>query len=997
MPAIVKKYPVYVTDEPISYKNFIGGINSDQSNEHLTDAELRDGLNVHFQSSGLVKRKGAKILSTLISDVTLNNIQGVFLYTYRVTYIIIAADGNLYYGLYSPNKDIKINKLPVYFYDVDESVINNPFNMKLGLEEYDNLSINQLPINHNGYVFNEPLVYNGIQCNYIGPFQALPENTLVKINDYVFLEGKYYLRLKTNYVISFVKPDNTEFWTGLSNEELEMVSEQTLLSWDSFKIEYNVGEIVVYNNNYYKCIKKHFVKNNNDITDSNSFLEVKRPLSTLVFQNTANVEGATYKNFLYVATGSRIVEVFLDSRNILVARVMLPKAIDAYVATEIGLNQLSPYPENCLATVNDQAITSVNTLNVLHKKINGKSYFELKPIMTIAGGDSLNDYSFRWEKLINGVWYVVKRFRDNVSNTFIFSTNNSLESFKLKNDLSYLIVDDADIYSYRVTIAKNFSIIESPTETTEIIYELETLKAYENPDVYDLKINKISGDFFGQATSSIYKEKTYNDLSLEPTSSPNLYQVLNTCKKIFADGNKFLFYNDSYSSGEWFKTVIDNPNYIALRGGLSFKTNKNEELIKVVSFAGNIIAFANAENIGGSIHLILGNGDDIESDQYYSPYRRKTISPDISTDNADTVQTAENLLFFKHYNTVYFIQAGELDNERVTLYSANDKVRYPNKNFSIPWDDNSCISEVTEDYYSLMWPEINIIENNEVLKVRDALRIKLYFKFYQNVMGKIYFSWLRDEGKAFNTRHILYINKKPMYLYNNSLVTMHDNNTWTDFGSIYPAKIIFKSYDLEKPKMYKLLDNITLLYNRDQYSNIEFTLKAFNEAGHTILDYQNEDLIQNLKTLKVGDDLNKNTVRLESTIIDSKVINTKYKFPFLLVQVELLNESEGDFSFGSLTFNYSTVDIPDQNPYSIYNSAIRKDDSYLTLPNRSSNAYVTPAEKVPVEITTIKVPVPTAATGSNVIGGGTTGPTIFISKQAPTDIKSGDLWYDIDD
>lgn len=996
MPALVKKYPVYVTDEPISYKNFIGGINSDQSNEHLTDAELRDGLNVHFQSSGLIKRKGAKILSTLISDVTLNNIQGIFLYTYKVTYVVIAADGKLFYGLYSPNKEIEIKPLPIYFYDIDESIVNNPLNLKLGLPNYDSLSINSIPLNHSGYVLTKDLIIDGEVCNYIGPYNALANETIIKVNDYVFYEGVYYLKINENLTLNYILPTNTEFWATLTQQELEAIEEQPVVAWDSFNLNYEKDELVVYEGTTYKCINNHFVRNNLNLRNTTMFVEVKKPLSELVFQNTLNIEGSTYKNFLYIASGTRIVEVYLDSKNLLVARVMLPKLIDAYVATEIGLNQLSPYPEYCLTTTFDQAITNVNTVVVQHKVFNDKSYFELKPIMTVANGDSINDYYFRWEKLINGTWYVVKRFRDNVSNTFIFDQNENLLPYKIRNDFSYLIVDDADQYQYRVTIAKNFSIIESPTETSEIIYELETLKKYQEADTFDLKINKISGDFFGQASTIIYKEKTFEELAFETGNYSTLYQVINSCRKVFADGNKFLFYNDAYSSGEWFKTVIDNPNYVALRGGLSFKTNKNEELLKVISFAGNIVAFANAENIGGSIHLVLGNGDDVESDQYYSPYRRKTISPEISTDNADTVQVAENLLFFKHFDMVYFIQAGELDNERVTLYSANDKLKQPNKNFSIPWEDNTCISEVTEDYYALIWPEVNIIENDEVLKVRDALRIKLYFKFYQNIMGKIYFSWLRDESKVFNSKHILYINKKPIFLYNNSLVTMHDNNTWTDFGSIYPAKIIFKSYDLEKPKMYKLLDNITLLYNRNQYSSVDFELKAFNEAGHTILEYKNEDLIQNLRTLKVGDELNKETVKLDSTLIDSKVINTKYKFPFLLVQVELINLSESSFSFGSLTFNYTTVDIPDQNPYAIYNSAIRKDESNLVLPYRPTNAYIAPEEKVPQEITTIKVPVPTNATGSTVIGGAT-GPTIFISKTAPTDIKSGDLWYDIDD
>ena len=136
MPAIVKKYPLYVSDEPVGYKSFIGGINSDQSNEHLLDTELRDGLNVHFQSSGLIKRKGAKLLTTLISTEAIQNVQGVFLFTNKVTYLIIAADGRLFYGVYAPVSEIIIQRLPIKFYSTSDFYLNNPFNMKVGLDVY---------------------------------------------------------------------------------------------------------------------------------------------------------------------------------------------------------------------------------------------------------------------------------------------------------------------------------------------------------------------------------------------------------------------------------------------------------------------------------------------------------------------------------------------------------------------------------------------------------------------------------------------------------------------------------------------------------------------------------------------------------------------------------------------------------------------------------------------------------------------------------------------
>jgi hypothetical protein len=984
MPAIIKKYPIYVTDEPVSFKNFIGGINSDQSNEHLNDNEIRDGLNVHFQSGGLIKRKGAKLLATLISNQNILNVQGVFLFTYKITYLLLAADGKLFYGIYNPFKDISIKELPILFYDVNELIINNSLNMKIGLRQYDSNSISLLPLNHDGYYFEYGFTYEGRTLNYIGEWKDLEQLDQVKPFDVVSIDNSYFTRINTTFSVNHILPDeaNSIYWEEITTENIDLVR---LWNTKIIYVEQNEVYKFVSNNEVkvYRCIRSHFLKNNVNVLENENFIKVSREPSKFVFQNRYNIEGATYKNFFYLATGTRIVEVYVDERNVLIARVMLPKAIDSYVATEIGLNQLSPFPEQCFESFFDQAITSVNTVSVLHKKERGKNVFVLKPIMTVAQGDNINDYFFRWEKLVNGEWLTVIRFKDNYASTYI-GDRLSIERY----NYSSLTVDDAYLYQYRVTIAKTFAIIESPTETTETIYEFETLKSTSLKTVYDFKINKVIGDFFGQASSVVYKEMPYTNFEIKDTGTPTLFQTIHSCKKVHADGNKFLFYDDNYNSGEWFKTVVDNPNYIALRGGLSFKTNKNESLIKVISFAGNIIAFANSQNIGGSIHLVLGNGDDVESDQYYSPFRRKTISPEVSTDNADTVQVAENLLFFKHFGIIYFIQAGELDNERVTLYSANDKVKQKNNIFEIPWDDNDCISEVTEDYYSLIWPEKNIVENNEVLKVRDALRIKLYFKFYSNQMGKIYFSWLRDESKVFNTKHILYINKKPMYLYNNSLITMHEEY-YKDFDEVYPAKVVFKSYDLEKPKMYKLLDNITLFYNRNQSSAVDFTLLAQNEAGHTILEYENKDLTQNKATFKVGDKLNNDKLKLDSTLIDSKVINTAYKFPFLLIQVTLINLSTELFSFGSLTFNYSTVDIPDTNPYALYKDIVRRDGVFRLTSSQTSSLLESQLREAELQGATTQVT--TVSTDVN------TGPRIFIARDAPLETKDGDLWYDIED
>ena len=133
MPHKIRKYELYVTDEPATYNQFDGGINTNPSNEHLEKNELRDCLNMHYQQGSLVKRNGAKLLATINSDTELFKIQGISLFTYKLTYIVIAANGELYYGIYTPNATINITKLPIGIRGKITNQLYDPQDMSAGL------------------------------------------------------------------------------------------------------------------------------------------------------------------------------------------------------------------------------------------------------------------------------------------------------------------------------------------------------------------------------------------------------------------------------------------------------------------------------------------------------------------------------------------------------------------------------------------------------------------------------------------------------------------------------------------------------------------------------------------------------------------------------------------------------------------------------------------------------------------------------------------------
>ncbi len=1048
-----KDYPVYTYDEPATYRDFSGGINTDPSNEHLQANEMRDCLNMHYSSAALVKRKGASLLCNIQCEDELFNVQGVFLFTYRVTYIIIAADGKLYKGFYSPNATITLTRLPIEVEIPESSNLYNPIDCSVGLPEYIYENIN---MQHEGFIYNYLVDSQNSRIlldddNYLGEYLNLPENYLISPNQIVLYNNKYYQLTGNPINKKLITPTDTAYWVSLAqyNEtyKQEIATRLDILSrkkesntlnsgllldtthntWVStafpgnWKEKYSLwyaGDIVNYNGEIYVCIQDHsnHAYSPQTLISEGGFWYPLVQKKELIFQNSSSIEAATYNNKMYFTTGTRFIVVEL-SENKLIARIVKPYQCNTEEIINIGYNYLSPYPELCRTSMYDQVITSIGGV-VAIKQLDGT--YLLQPQMNFAQGETEQDYCFKWEKCIDKEWIVIYSYKDN------YLTVNDAQ---VKNNYYTITVPDADKYQYRVSFAKAFEKAPDNTEswnystpmyyrgdlvlvtngngTTELYrcliehcpkeviwdnieYELTPIsldpyaniyyQTYQkdaighyliksaNPifsaytttragnsiytktadgefklDRYDTRtiitgktywekvyteeailkedgvstdwiVDKISGDYFGQAVSTI-------SVDLSPEDK---FNVIHSCKKILSDGNKFLLYDDKYNSGSWYKTVIDNPAYITDRGGLSFKTNKNETLIKVVAFNGNLIAFANSENIGGSIHMITGNGDDWDDQSgYYSPYRRSTINATVSCDNAKTVQVCENILVFKYFNTLYYISGSELNNEVVSVYSCNDKIKHNNNFITIPWEDNSCISEVTEDYYALIWKEKYIIENEELILDRPALKIKMYYKLGVQQNEKIVYPWLRDESDYFNIDHIVYVKGKPIYLYNNTLTTFH-NEKYTDFNNVYKCEVHFRGEDLNYPKMSKLINNVLVYYHRNQYSTIDFDLLVKNEAGHVLLDSTIKRVsLQDLRALRAEDKVIDGEIRLDSTILDSKVFNTAYKFPCLLADTIITAANDKEFSISSITYNYITSETPDQTAYDLYSNILR--------------------------------------------------------------------------
>ena len=272
MPAKIQSYPVYVYDEPVTYNDFMGGINTDPSNEHLSENEVRDCVNMHYLSGALVKRKGAKEIAKLVSAEDLFNIQGVFLFTYKITYIIIAADGKLYYGIFNENSDIQIERLRI---QADFDTANLIYNPTYLFKNFTELYTDNISNRHEGFLHSYEITSSGPK-DYIcrGDYKDVTNDTFYVGDIIIFNNIKY--RCTTKHTKQILYPTNKDLWNVLSYEaayakwKAKGNLNSSIPDWHESTKRWEVGDLVKYNSNYYECIKVHYNYSNAPVYDTNN-------------------------------------------------------------------------------------------------------------------------------------------------------------------------------------------------------------------------------------------------------------------------------------------------------------------------------------------------------------------------------------------------------------------------------------------------------------------------------------------------------------------------------------------------------------------------------------------------------------------------------------------------------------------------------------------------------------------------------------------------------
>lgn len=880
-----RKETIPIYDEPISYEVFTGGINNTPSNESMRDNELRDAVNWHYNETVLERRLGAKIVADLsnldyFEGLNTERMQGTFAYGIGDnTYIIIVVDGRIFYTqIYEDILDAIDYSIPP-------------------------LAINELEI-------------------------VVDKNKLANFNG----GGKINI-------------------TGKPDNELEGLVMYT-----------NQDDIPDIHNGY---LYTDTLNNNKTVLR----IQNTKLVEGVGVKNNINLEGTTVKDDEFrLASGTRLIKIYENSNHELVGEVVKPYTPTGWEYSNLGINRLSPYPIQLVQSSYNAVTTSINMILAgnLNKEITDEN-ITLEAVMDFPAGKTPNDYYFKWESMVlnsQGVpetdWVVI-----NDGKQRLYSSSNSKGLIKLTGvKMSSLNAAVGKQIRIRCSFAEDFervSTISAGGEAQSAIVT-ETVKVNTKSDgTFQIgEIQDYKHDVLKSFGSTYVTIKVYASGTLPDDEPDKTFLAIHSCRKVITNGNNIIYYDDKNNSGDWYKTVTSQYDYISDKGNLNFQTNKNEALIKAINFEGNIVCFAYNPEIGGNISVVLGHGDDYDDGSgYYSPYRRKIANTNVTTDHPNTVQVVENNLIFKYRDTIYMIDSKQLDAERIDVMSVNDKLKHYTwiKDSSKYFDTQTMVqmpnihnnnlfenvdyerrvfSEVTEDYYALIFP-------------KQQLRWKMYFKLPIKYSDdpKIYYPWLRDiSDNAFDIVSTFYLKGISTLVTKNGKIIQFTSLDYKDLGTdTFSSKIITKAYDLGYPKFVKYLNNLNVYYYRDYSQPFTLNIEIKNEADHDIygLEYKasheyaedsNNNTIVDKIVYKGIQPIDQELLIADKTKLDEAILGPQPRYtskvftpismsPFLSISVSLSIDDATNVTLGSLGFNFTTAKLPDESMQNYYNEIIR--------------------------------------------------------------------------
>ena len=524
--------------------------------------------------------------------------------------------------------------------------------------------------------------------------------------------------------------------------------------------------------------------------------------SAFTFQTTDTVEAAQYGDWLYVATGTKLVrcQVYQNGSNVTVTNATT--IVDDYKPTAqealyVGLNSINSVPT---AYLTDLTTGVAGTISALGIGFDGSSF-------TIGQSKTLTAY--------------VKTANPAPSVDYQWS-------YRVSGTTTWLDVPNYHPWS---TAYKSASFIMT------------------EPNTYDVKVEV-------RLTSASAVNDTYiwYGIKVNATAQPPLYTSSNIqkCRRILLHWDRLIVYDPkpSATSGvvneqdRIYISDLKNPLYFPTPNVISFAGDTQQHIRKVVQYRNILLVFT---------------PDTVQSLTGKSPadYVRSIVNSQIGAIWSESVQVVENEVYFVSKQSVYSIRPNMYIQDNFNVKAIDLLVH---DLFDVDFIDSDAVSE---QYNATAGNQVvsALFDNQYWLYTRNGIIYRYYFELRcwasdtTDHLGDVKFG--TPIIASFNDNQMLI---EPIYrkavgssTYASAFVGA-DKSVYTDAGVPYTMKLRTKYFDLSLAFNYKKLRKLYVI-TRLQGSNVNLGVTVQADTA-VVLDAEQGSVVVDSTTGAVSWQIN---------------------------------------------------------------------------------------------------------------------------------------------
>ena len=946
----IQKVRTYVYDTPATYDQFNGGINTNLSNEALEMNELRDGLNCHYVNQSLVNRKGEKLLKKLKLPIN-SRPQGDFMFSAEhQDYIISVRNGHIFYGVFEPT----VQEIDMQLLLVDATPVTPRDSVNNYLIDLETKTEVDLTENTEGFIYKyfpgneEDPSYQPEEDEYV--YTLVIQNTKR-------VQG-VPAKLKTKNAQG--KDEEHVYFVMATGLRILRIAELYDSESDSYYL--------------YGYVMEAYAPNSWEINNIgvNNF----SPFPNFLIDETVNVPKTAIGQ---IQTTPKELAANNISSNI-TATVKLNtmygyEKADLYYKWEARVGASSPWKVLWFWK---------NTLNSGNGTSKNKTSITITPAMltSIKGSSVLQNDEIYIRCTVTSDFQVNYDLETDTYNKDLGEDELDING-STKNDY----VADLAIAQYSKThIVKKVRAAYNPSYTLQYCRSQGWNDAttrynhgYAAPDDQFLKMHsctKVVNDgtkliFYDDAYDSCEWFKTVVGQINYLSYGGNLNFRTNKNEKLIGvvvfDSNIVVF-SDNETLGGNISVVTGNGDdyndgdYYSPYKRVIVNTSVSCDAYNTIQVAENYIIFKYRRDI----YMLDTNDLDAERVQVVTINDKVKQRLNMVEFPLDRIREPKSNEDFDHDFHEYSkcLKPDEIFSEVCDGYYG---IIFPHQGFHY---DTFNYPENALKYYEGSNPDyIEKLRGRKIenISVKPGLRWKCYFRngqVYQSTQ-KTFFPWLRDTTPYLNIVSVIDINGESTMVTEDGLLIQFNDDEYKGMEeNNYKVRMTTRCYDMELPTLCKFMDNLNVYYNRDFSENLYCNMFVKNEAGYYVYTPNMEAYI-NLQTQPVGevkfnerykiddalnllpgyepleqydnvaylDPMDKPVQILNETPMDTAVLDRpsftsttltpKYRFPWLSAQFILEMKSNQAFSLSSLTFSFTSHDMPDFTREKLYRTILK--------------------------------------------------------------------------